>query len=93
MNKELLPIGSIVKLEKVTIEVMIAGYGIRDVNDTSKIYDYIGLIWPDGLINSNQNLLFNTKDILETFHIGYKDAEQIEFANKISKIMNKIKQQ
>ena len=56
-----LPLGAVVLLKNATKRVMITGFcSIRkdDPND-KKIYDYIGCAFPEGIMSTDQNLLFN----------------------------------
>ena len=55
-----LPLGAVVLLKNATKRVMITGFcSIRkdDPND-KKIYDYIGCAFPEGIMSTDQNLLF-----------------------------------
>lgn len=71
--KELLPIGSVVKLKEATKSLMIIGTTQRD-NEGTK-YDYISCIFPEGYIDENTFFLFNHEDIETVNFIGYINAE------------------
>ena len=56
MYKDLLPIGSVVRLDAGERNVMICGR-IVVPEGTDKIYDYAGCVYPEG-ISSNEDLVF-----------------------------------
>ncbi len=62
-----LPIGSVVLLKKSPKKLMITctGVAMKDDKDNSKIFDYMGCLWPEGVIDTNKNFLFNHTDIKE----------------------------
>lgn len=71
--KELLPIGSVVKLKEATKSLMIIGTTQKDNEDNK--YDYISCIYPEGYIDENTFFLFNHEDIETVNFIGYINAE------------------
>lgn len=79
--KQLLPIGSVVSLKKIKKRVMI--YGIKQTknNDDKHVveYDYIGVLYPEGNMGSEFQVLFNHDDILEVSATGYTDSEHMQF--------------
>ena len=78
-----LPLGSVVILKKGIKKLMIMGYSQVDMDNKDKIYDYIGCLYPEGVIASNQNILFNHDDIKSIIAIGLKDPEQKDFMDNI----------
>ena len=70
--KELFAIGSIVTIKGITKPVMIMGY-LHSAN--GKMYDYIGVPYPSGLISKQSAIAFN-HEFLETLVAeGYKDED------------------
>ncbi len=70
---ELLPIGSVVKLDKDSkIDFLIIGYYLVDV-ESNTCYQYAGTVFPSGLTESSKLFLFNHKDIIEVMFEGYKE--------------------
>ena len=51
--KDLLPIGSVVLLKNGTKRLMIAGIKQMDTEDTTKEYDYYGVMYPEGHVGEN----------------------------------------
>ncbi len=81
--KSLLPIGSIVRLKNGTKRVMV--YGIKQTNPENGVeYDYIGVLYPEGLIDQLGKYLFNHSDIDQVFFRGYEEEERERFVEKLA---------
>lgn len=78
-----LPLGSVVLIKGAKKRVMITGYATIDVDKKDKVYDYCACLYPDGVITTEQTILFNHDDIEKIYCLGFSDAEQKEFANKL----------
>ena len=74
MSKQFLPIGSVISLEGAQKKLMIIGASVM-VAETNTAYDYIGLPFPEGYIDSEKMFLFYEKDIAEVHFLGYVNAE------------------
>lgn len=89
MNTEkYLPIGTVCILKNAQKRVMITGFVAKANESGDKVYDYVGCLYPEGIVNSNQNLLFDHKQIDKIFYIGYVDDEQKELMKKLKEFMN-----
>ena len=84
-----LPIGTVVLLKEAKKKVMITGFYVKSKDD-DKVYDYIGCIYPEGVISTEQNLMFNHDDISDVYHMGYITDEQKEYNEKIIDIIKKV---
>ena len=78
-----LPIGSVVILNGGKKRLMITGYAQVDLQKANKVYDYCGCLYPEGIISTDNNMLFNHDDIAKIFCIGYSDDEQKEWSKKL----------
>ena len=87
-TSRLLPIGSVVLLNNGTKKVMITGFYSVPANDNSKVYDYCGCLFPEGVVSSEQNLLFDHNQIMRVYYMGYTSEEEKEFKNKLAEIIN-----
>ena len=87
-TSRLLPIGSVVLLNNGTKKVMVTGFYSVPANDTSKVYDYCGCLFPEGVISSEQNLLFDHSQIMKVCYMGYTSEEDKEFKTKLAEIIN-----
>ena len=85
--KKYLPLGSVVLMNGATKRVMITGYSVTSPESGDKVWDYIGCLWPEGMISSDKNLLFNHNDIHQIFAIGYTDEEQQRFMSVLDKAL------
>ncbi len=82
ITDELLPIGSVVLLKESTKRVMITGVCQRSAADPEKIWDYAGVLYPEGYIAPDKLFLFNRDRIDILYCLGYRDREQMEFQKK-----------
>ncbi len=86
-DSKYLPLGSIVLLKEAVKKLMIIGYSIIDLDDKSKIYDYIGCLYPEGTIDTKTNIVFNHEDIEVIIALGIKDDEVNNFNFRIKGIL------
>ena len=82
---ELYPIGTIVLLQNSTKRILIIGYLPQEYNG-STIYDYSGVPFPEGMIDSRKILLFNHVQIDKVCHESIKDEETANFMKQVKKI-------
>lgn len=91
-NKEgkYLPIGTVVMLKGGTKRAMITGFCVIGEENTDKIYDYCGCLYPEGTISSKQVLLFNHDQIDKIYHMGLSDDENKIFQAKLKVLMSEV---
>lgn len=92
MRKGLLPIGSVVLLNGSKKKVMIAGVCQKSANDPDKIWDYTGVIFPEGFLAPDKMFMFNNEQIEMIYALGYQDAEQIAFKKKADAVLEELRQ-
>ena len=88
-TRKYLPIGSVILVKGGKQKLMITGYMGENYEKDWPIFDYIACLYPQGIVSSKSNLLFNHVDIEEICFLGYSDDEQkqyIEFLNKNSEM-------
>ena len=91
MKKEkYLPIGSVVLLKGAKKRIMITGFAAKGAETGDKMFDYIGCLYPEGVISSDQNLLFNHDQIDEIYYMGYNDKEWKELEVKLKEAIEKM---
>lgn len=93
MLNGLLPIGSVVLLNESKKKVMIVGVCQRSANDPSKIWDYTGVVFPEGFLAPDKMFMFNNEQIAQIFAIGYQDGEQLAFKAKVDEAIKKIREE
>ena len=86
--KKYLPLGSVVLMRDAKKRVMITGYAVKAPESGDRLWDYIGCLWPEGMIAPDKNLLFDHKDIQQIYAIGYSDDEQKRFMSVLDKATN-----
>lgn len=91
MNNELLPIGSVVLIGNSKKKVMIVGVCQKGGQDPNAIWDYTGVIFPEGYLDSEKMFLFNHNQISRIYALGYQDEEQMAFKLKAEETINKIR--
>jgi len=81
--KKYLPIGSVVLLKDAEKRVMIVGLAQQEA-ETDKVWDYSGVLYPEGMLNSDNVFLFNEDQIEMLFFVGFQDAEGLQFLENLS---------
>ena len=80
--KGLLPIGSIVVMKEGSKKLMV--FGVKQTNKADgKLYDYIGVMYPEGNMGEGTQFLFNHEDITEIFFKGFEDEERTVFIERL----------
>lgn len=88
MKEKFLPLGSVVLLKNATKRLMITGFYVKADKNNEKTYDYVGCLYPEGVISSKENCVFNHEQIDKIFFIGYSDDEEKKFKEKLNKAVN-----
>ena len=86
MINKLLPIGSVVTLNRISKKVMIIG---RFQKSNNKIFDYAGCLYPEGYLQPDKSIVFNNSDIDIIYFIGMQDLDEFEFNKKLQDAMKK----
>lgn len=82
MYKDLLPIGSVVRLAGGERRLMVCGRVVcKDSGET--VYDYVGCLYPQGIVSSDAFYFFNRDAVEDIFFIGFQDKEEMEFRRKV----------
>ena len=86
MDKQLLPIGSVVLLNNGEKRLMI--YGLLQIKaDDKQLFDYIGCLYPEGYISKEHTYMFNHDDIKEVSFLGYINTEHQIFNAKLNELL------
>lgn len=84
--KRFLPIGTVVLLKDAEKKLMIEGYMFANEKDPDTVFDYGGVVYPEGRLNSDDFLLFNDDMIESVIAYGYTDDEARLFLEQLSAI-------
>lgn len=87
--KKYLPLGSVVLLNGGTHRVMVVGFCTIDETVDSKMYDYMGCFYPEGIFSFENMLAFNHRDVQKIFYMGYSDKEEKAFKVKLVELQQK----
>ena len=87
IREKYLPVGTVVMLKNASKRVMVIGFCIIPENDPDKVYDYLGCIYPEGIMDANQNLMFNHDQIDKIYHMGLEDEEEKTFKVKLKEVL------
>ena len=90
MLKNLLPIGSVVTLKGSPKKVMVIGIKQIFPSEPQTIYDYIGVLYPEGFLGKEANVLFNHAEITEVVFTGYENPEREQFIDFINDAYKKL---
>lgn len=89
LPKQMLAIGSVVKLKGSDKRVMI--YGTMQVAETGdKIYDYVGVMYPEGNVNAEEHYFFEHTDIERIDFYGFTDIERQDFVDSFHDTLTKM---
>lgn len=91
MLNGLLPIGSVVLIGDSKKKVMIIGVCQKSANDINKIWDYTGVVFPEGFLAPDKMFLFNNEQITQVYALGYQDAEQIAFKQRADEVIKNLR--
>ena len=80
----LYPVGTVVMLKGGEKAIMIIGYAFIDTNNQNMVYDYCGCLYPEGIISSDEFLLFQHENIEKVLNLGYINDDAEVFLNELS---------
>ena len=86
---ELLPIGSVVKINGSPSYLMIIGHGPISSEEQTH-YDYLAINYPFGLGDSMDSIMLDRDFIESVLHKGYADEEAEVYYRAVDKIIKKI---
>lgn len=92
MFKDLLPIGSVVLLKDGTKKLMITGIKAVSSEKPDVVFDYLGVVYPEGFLGDEYNFLFNHDNINDIIFKGYNNPERELFLEELEKAYSEQKQ-
>lgn len=87
--KKYLPIGTVVILKGGKKRIMITGFCCVDEKNKDKVYDYCGLLYPEGYVFKNQMFLFDHEQIEKIYYLGLNDDENKQFQETLNNYLIK----
>ena len=85
-NGKFLPVGTVVRLKDAKKDIMITGF-CPVSNDSHLTFDYSACFYPEGIVTSDVNFLFNHEQIETILFKGYINDEEINFKQKLNEFV------
>lgn len=91
--KELLPVGSIVRLKNAARKAAIMGYMQQAASkdspdDQPRVYDYMAVPYPEGYLGKGTIFLFNEENIEEVCFHGYESRESKGYMSLVGTVFD-----
>jgi len=90
MEEKYLPVGTVCLLKGGSKRVMIIGFGIRPNENPDIMYDYLGCLFPEGVVSLEQNMVFNHDQIENIIAKGFADEETEKFNVALKEAISKM---
>lgn len=87
IEEKYLPIGSVVLLKNSEKKLMITGFCCVGRENSNKIYDYSGCMYPEGILKSDKVAMFDHSQIEKVIYMGLIDEEEKKFKEKLNKLI------
>jgi len=84
MKEKFLPIGTVCRLKDATKYLMIIGFCVSKEEEQNKVYDYIGCMYPQGMIAQDISFLFDHSQIDEILYEGFVNDIEKEFKQQLN---------
>ena len=88
-EKSFLPIGTVCRLKNGQKDVMIMGFCPMVQERCNEMFDYSGCLYPEGVITSEINMVFNNSQIEKIVYMGLINEEEKEFKKKLIEELKK----
>ena len=89
-KEESYPIGTVVMLRGGKKRLMIIGFDPLNEERTNKAYDYIGCLFPEGILATDKIAMFNHDQIEKVYHQGLLDEEEKEFKERLADFFDSL---
>jgi len=87
MEEKYLPVGTVVRLKDGQKNLMVIGF-MASANETgNRVFDYMGVLYPEGVISSDMNFLFNHDQIEQVLFKGFVNEEETTFKRRLSEFI------
>lgn len=87
---DLLPVGSVILLKGATKKLVIMGIMQAKAEDASKVYDYMGVPFPEGYIGKDSVFLFDHDKINDVIFTGYDNPERKLFLELADAVLQQV---
>ena len=90
-RQTLYPLGTVVMLKGGKKRLMVVGFDPLNETRTNKAYDYIGCLFPEGILATDKLAMFNHDQIEKVYLEGLSDDEEKEFKEKLEDFFDTLK--
>ena len=90
-RQTLYPLGTVVMLKGGKKRLMVVGFDPLNETRTNKAYDYIGCLFPEGILATDKLAMFNHDQIEKVYLEGLSDAEEQNFKEKLADFFDSLK--
>lgn len=91
MNRDLLPIGTVVILNGTEKALMVCGYCPTSPARPGYVYDYSGFPYPEGCLDPLKVYQFDGEDIAAVLALGYQDRETHFYMRAVQENIESVK--
>lgn len=81
--KKFLPLGSVVKIQGINSRIMVTGF-LQKEREGEKVWDYCAVLFPNGVLDSENMILFDNEVIEVIYFIGMQDPEVFSMMKELS---------
>lgn len=85
IKEKYLPVGTVVLLKGAKEYLVIAGFAASDTKNPGTTYDYIGIAYPEGILDFKAFPMFNHDQIEKVIHLGLEDEIYNQFNTELKK--------
>ncbi len=88
-----LPIGTVVLLKGGTKRLMITGFCVSSEEKKDEIWDYVGCLYPEGVLSTGTNCVFDHNQISKIIYMGLIDDEEKNFKKLLTESISKMEEE
>ena len=89
IEEKYLPIGTVVLLKGGTKRLMITGFCVSSQEKKDEVWDYVGCLYPEGVLSTGTNCVFDHNQISKVIYMGLSDEEEKNFKKILVETINK----
>lgn len=90
--KDLLPVGSVVMLDGGSKKTVIMGILQFNLEKQDRVYDYLGVPYPEGYMGKGSSYFFNYDSIIEVFFRGYENDERQNMLGALAQLQQNVEE-
>jgi len=79
IGEKYLPIGTVVLLKGGVKRLMITGFCVSTADKQDEVWDYVGCLYPEGILSTGTNCVFDHNQIAKVIYMGLQDEEERNF--------------